>query len=81
MRVLVISNSMAQNQIIATWVSFIIVAFRKANGLDISQFVTLDTRYKLIRFLIKNYELLHYYDNDYVVNDMVMFMAESDRGA
>ena len=69
---------MARNQIIATWVGFVIVAFRKANNLDILQFVKLDARYKLVRFLVKNYDLLHYYDNDYVVNDITRFMTECD---
>ena len=66
---------MPRNQIIATWLSFMITAFRQTTGLSVAQFIKLDRNYGLVRFLAKNYELLHYYDTDYVINDVKTYIS------
>ncbi|MDR1895282.1 MAG: DUF3791 domain-containing protein [Prevotellaceae bacterium] len=33
-------------------------------------------QYRLIQFLFDNYELLHYYDNNYIVQDVKRYIAE-----
>ncbi|MDR1127861.1 MAG: DUF3791 domain-containing protein [Treponema sp.] len=33
-------------------------------------------KYRLITFLADNYELLHYYDNTYIVNDIIRYIHE-----
>jgi hypothetical protein len=50
------------------WVFHTISLLRRALGMDWEQFSELVERYGLIAFLFRNYELLHYYDNDYIVN-------------
>ena len=51
-------------------------AFRKFRGLTRTQFIELSKKYRIIPFLAGNYELLHYYDNEYVVNDIARYIAE-----
>jgi hypothetical protein len=67
---------MAYEQLVATWISFMCTAVRNACGLSRSQFVTVAQKYRLISFLADNYELLHYYDNNYVVDDVKRFISE-----
>jgi hypothetical protein len=67
---------MMYEQLVATWISFMITAFRKAYGLSRRQFIPLAQKYRLISFLADNYELLHYYDNGYIVNDVAHFITE-----
>jgi hypothetical protein len=68
---------MPYDQLVATWVSFAIRYFRGAYRLTNAAFLALDGRYGIITFLVKNYELLHYYDFDYVVNDIMAYIVES----
>jgi hypothetical protein len=51
-------------------------AVRKACGLSRDQFVALAKKYRLLTFLADNYELLHYYDNAYIVNDVIRYIYE-----
>jgi hypothetical protein len=51
-------------------------AIRKTCGLSRSQFMALAQKYRLISFLADNYELLHYYDNSYIVKDTVRYITE-----
>jgi hypothetical protein len=44
--------------------------------MDWDQFNELVERYGLIAFLFRNYELLHYYDNDYMVNDTLRYIRQ-----
>jgi hypothetical protein len=67
---------MSHEQLVATWMSFMSTAVRKACGLSRSQFVALAKKYRLIAFLADNYELLHYYDNAYIVNDVIRYIYE-----
>jgi hypothetical protein len=67
---------MPHEQLVATWISFISTAVRKAYGLSRSQFAALAQKYHLITFLADNYELLHYYDNTYIVNDIIRYIYE-----
>jgi hypothetical protein len=64
------------NQIIATWVAFALTAMQSRYGLFGDNFLKIIGKYKVIPFLINNYELLHYYDNDYVTEDLAKYVAE-----
>lgn len=48
-----------------------LTAVRRRLGLTHEAFVPFARRHGLIRFLFANHELLHYYDNDYVVDDVL----------
>jgi hypothetical protein len=67
---------MVHEQLVATWISFMGTAIRNAVGLSRTQFVTLAQKYRLIPFLADNYELLHYYDNSYIVHDVLRYISE-----
>jgi hypothetical protein len=67
---------MVYEQLVATWISFMSTAIRKAHGLSRDQFTALAQKYRLISFLADNYELLHYYDNNYIVNDVMRYISE-----
>ena len=67
---------MEQEQLIATWISLMTTAVRNACGLSRKQFVALAHKYKIISFLFNNYELLHYYDNGYIVDDVIRYVGE-----
>jgi predicted RNA-binding protein associated with RNAse of E/G family len=67
---------MANEQIIATWISFMGTAIKKSFALSHEQFALLAKQYRLIQFLFDNYELLHYYDTSYIVEDVKRYIAE-----
>jgi hypothetical protein len=67
---------MGHEQLVATWIAFMSTAIRKARGLTRGQFLTLAQKYRLIPFLADNYELLHYYGNSYVINDVMRYISE-----
>jgi hypothetical protein len=67
---------MAYEQIVATWISFMCTAIKKNCGLSGSQFITLAKKYRIISFLADNYELLHYYGNNYVIEDVKRYVQE-----
>lgn len=67
---------MAYEQLVATWISFMCTAIRKKCGLSRNQFIALMKKYPIIPFLADNYELLHYYDNSYVVDDVKRYVEE-----
>ena len=67
---------MSANQAIATWVAFILTATQSKHKLFGDAFAETIKKYKIIPFLINNYELLHYYDNDYVTDDLAKYVAE-----
>lgn len=51
-------------------------AFRKRFGLSRAEFVPIAAKYGVTTFLIDQYELLHYYDNDYIVDDVLKYISE-----
>jgi len=67
---------MSKNQSIATWAAFVLTAMQSKYGLLGEAFAQTIKEYKIIPFLINNYELLHYYDNDYVTDDLAKYVAE-----
>ena len=67
---------MGKNQSIATWMAFILTAMQNKHKLFGDAFAEIIKKYKIIPFLINNYELLHYYDNDYVTDDLAKYVAE-----
>jgi hypothetical protein len=67
---------MTREQLVATWISFMCSAIKKTYGLSRDQFIALIQKYRVIPFLADNYELLHYYNNSYVVNDVKRYIEE-----
>ncbi|GHV15646.1 hypothetical protein AGMMS49938_14400 [Fibrobacterales bacterium] len=67
---------MSKNQSIATWAAFVLSKFRKKYKLSESDFAKAINEYKAVSFLIGNYELLHYYDFDFAVDDLGKYIAE-----
>ena len=67
---------MGKEQKIAIWMNMMMTAVRKRFGLSRAAFVPIATKYGIITFLIDQYELLHYYDNDYIVDDILKHITE-----
>jgi predicted RNA-binding protein associated with RNAse of E/G family len=49
---------------------------QKKCGLSGNLFIVLAKKYRVISFLADNYELLHYYDNNYVIDDVKRYVKE-----
>ena len=54
----------------------ILTAMRKRFGLSLPEFIPVVKEYGVVRFLAEHYELLHYYDNDYIVDDVLRHIEE-----
>ena len=67
---------MSKEQQTAIWMNIIMTAIRGRFGLSRAEFVPIVLKYELPSFLIEQYELLHYYDNDYIVNDVIKYIEE-----
>jgi len=67
---------MRKEQTIAIWMNMMLTALRKRFGLSRAALVPIAAKYGLPAFLIRHYELLHYYDNDYIVDDMLKYIVE-----
>ena len=67
---------MNKQQTIAVWTNFVITRIKRKYSLSHVAFLEIMKQYGLVPFLVKNYELLHYYDNDYIVEDTVRYIAE-----
>ncbi|MCL2129900.1 MAG: DUF3791 domain-containing protein [Treponema sp.] len=67
---------MGKEQQIATWMFMMLTALRKRYGLSQAVFLSIVKKYRIIHFLSEQYELLHYYDNDYIINDIVKHIEE-----
>jgi hypothetical protein len=67
---------MSKQQTIAVWTNFVITRIKRKYCLSHTAFLKIMKQYALIPFLVKNYELLHYYDNDYIVEDAARYIAE-----
>jgi hypothetical protein len=74
--VLAYNAVMEKAQQTAIWMNIVMTALRKRFGLSRSAFVPIAIKYGLVTFLIEQYELLHYYDNDYIVDDVVNYITE-----
>jgi len=68
--------TMGKEQQKAIWMNMMMTAIRKRFSLSRLDFVPIAFRYGIIAFLIDHYDLLHYYDNDYVVDDVVKYIEE-----
>ena len=53
-----------------------LTALRKQFGMTQAVFLSIVKKYKIVHFLAEQYELLHYYDNDYIINDIVKYIEE-----
>ena len=54
----------------------ILTAIRKRFGLELPEFLPVTKEYGIVRFLADQYELLHYYDNDYIIDDVARHIGE-----
>jgi hypothetical protein len=68
---------MGADQAKATWVFMMLSALSKELKLSPTAFVGLTRDHDLIGFLFANYDLLHFYDNDYVVADALRHIRTS----
>ncbi|MDR1294979.1 MAG: DUF3791 domain-containing protein [Bifidobacteriaceae bacterium] len=71
---------MDKGQATATWVFFMLTAVRRRLDLEPAAFIPYCQRHRLIRFLFDNHELLHLYDNDYVVDDVLRHVTQQEGG-
>jgi len=53
-----------------------ITRIKRKYSLSHAAFLKITKQYNVIPFLVKNYELLHYYDNDYIVEDTTRYIVE-----
>ena len=67
---------MSKEQQTVVWMNMMMTAVRRRLGLSRAEFVPLASKYDVVHFLIEQYELLHYYDNDYIVNDVLKYIEE-----
>ena len=72
---------MGKGQQTATWVFMMLTFLRKRNGLTLKNFIPITKKYGLVRFLTEQYELLHYYDNDYIIEDIIRYIEEQGGNA
>jgi hypothetical protein len=63
---------MTSKQDISVWVSQVLSGFKEREDLADSDLPT------VTKFLVDNYELLHYYDFDYAYDDILKFLKEKD---
>jgi hypothetical protein len=70
------NKNMGKEQQITTWIFVMLSVMRKRFSLPLSEFLPIVIKYKIVRFLSEEYELLHYYDNDYIVDDVVKYIEE-----
>jgi hypothetical protein len=68
---------MGKEQQKTTWLFMILAEIRKRMGLRNGEFVSFAENHQLFAFLWDQYELLHYYDNDYVVEDTIRYINEN----
>ena len=54
----------------------VLSAMRKQYCLPLKNFLSITKKYRLVYFLTEQYELLHYYDNDYIINDVIRYIEE-----
>ena len=67
---------MGKEQLISTWMFMMLSALRKRVGLPQAVFLSIIKKYRIVHFLAEHYELLHYYDNDYIINDILNYIEE-----
>ena len=67
---------MSKEQTIAVWINFVVSSLKKKYNLSHNAFLKIMKKYNIMHFLVSNYELLHYYDNDYVVEDTAKYIFE-----
>ena len=67
---------MGKEQKIATWIFMILTDLRKRSGSARVVFLSVIKKYRIVYFLSEQYELLHYYDNDYIIDDIIRYIEE-----
>ncbi|MDR0853850.1 MAG: DUF3791 domain-containing protein [Clostridiales Family XIII bacterium] len=53
-----------------------LLLFRRRLCLTWDELDILQQNYKLSDFLLAQYELLHYYDNDYIIEDILRYIRD-----
>ena len=71
---------MGKEQQMATWVFVMLTSMRKRFNLTQKDIVDIVKKHGIIRFMIDQYELLHYYDNEYIINDVMRYIEEKGGG-
>jgi hypothetical protein len=53
-----------------------LTAMRKRLGLSQVDFITMVKKSGVLNYLLDQYELLHYYDNDYIIDSIVEYIKD-----
>jgi hypothetical protein len=69
-------DKMSTAQVTATWMFYMLSLLRRRMGLTWNEFDEIQIKYSLAAFLLKQYDLLHYYDNDYIMDDTLRHIKE-----
>jgi hypothetical protein len=67
---------MSAAQVTATWTFYMLALLKKHLSLTWDEFDLIQNEYRLVAFLVRQYELLHYYDNDYIIYDAIRYIQE-----
>lgn len=67
---------MSKSQVTITWMFYMLLLFRRRLCLTWDELDILQQNYKLSDFLLAQYELLHYYDNDYIIEDILRYIRD-----
>ena len=70
------NENMGKEQQIVTWIFMMLTAMKKRFDLSLPELISVTKEYGVVRFLADQYELLHYYDNDYIVDDVLRHIEE-----
>jgi hypothetical protein len=54
-----------------TWIFMMLTLMKKRLGLSQADFISTVKNCDVLNYLLDQYELLHYYDNDYIIESIV----------
>jgi len=69
---------MSSDQVVATWVFMVLSRLRRRLNLPTAEFAGLVLANGLVGFLYAHHELLHYYDDDAVCDDVMTYVVSGD---
>ena len=72
---------MGEEQARATWVFFMLGAARTRLGMTREAFPRLALERGMMAYLFEHHDLLHYYDNEYVVDDVLAHTCGDSAGS
>jgi hypothetical protein len=70
----------SEQQATATWVFFMLGAARARLGMTSQAFARFALERGMMAYLFEHHDLLHYYDNEYVVDDLLAHLGPERAG-